>query len=313
MSKRKRNDGTQLEKLVTYIEGLHLPDNWTITPRALVKNEDGQVDAELDILIQGPVGTTHFSWLIECRDRPKGGRQSASWIEQLTTRRTRFNLSKVTAVSTTGFSGPALRAAKKFDIDIREFRTLSPEEFAQWPELKHMPIRVDYVNVTKVTFAFKLPTPPEADEAIREFLKTPEVGASVRDTKTDELISTHSIFQKIIDKNPELLDDLKVNGPALPVHFKVTAPEGHAYLLDTSAGSVEVAFIKFDGSVQRTETSQPLLTSSEYLQSATQKPITRIRLFEPHAILGANIQPELHDLPDGEGTLFVLRHVQKEK
>lgn len=313
MSKRKRNDGTQLEKLVSYIEELRLPADWTITPRALVLGDNGQVDAELDILLKGPVGTTEFSWLIECRDRPKGGKQSASWIEQLAARKIRFKLSQVTAVSTTGFSGPAMRAAEQLGIDTREFRKLSTEEFAQWPELTHMLVRVEYVNLLNVTFAFESFASKAIEESVNQLLAIPAGISTVRDTKTGELISVHSIFQKIMDKNPEILSDLQMNGPPLPVRFKVTPPEGHGYALDTPAGGVEIAFIAFDGSVRRTEARQPLTDSSEYLHSATRESITRVRLFEPHSILGNNLQTELHDLPNGEGTMFVLRHISQEK
>jgi len=89
---QKKKDGKQLENVVTYIESLRLPPDWTITPRMLSSTAKGRPGAELDIMVEGKVGTIDFKWLIECRDRPSEGPAPASWIEQLIGRRQRFNL-----------------------------------------------------------------------------------------------------------------------------------------------------------------------------------------------------------------------------
>lgn len=116
-------DGKSLEELVAFVEQLHLPTGFTIKPRERVVVDCVQI-AELDILIEGPVGSTSFEWLIECRDRPSEGAQGGDWIEQLVGRRDRFRLDKVTAVSTTGFSAPAREYAKEKGIELREVRSL---------------------------------------------------------------------------------------------------------------------------------------------------------------------------------------------
>jgi hypothetical protein len=98
------NDGKKLEQLVAFVEEVLLPAGMKVEARRLVYDEDGFLIAELDIEITGKVGSTDFSWLIECRDRPSSGPAPASWIEQLYGRKDRFNFNKVTAVSTSGFS-----------------------------------------------------------------------------------------------------------------------------------------------------------------------------------------------------------------
>jgi len=70
---QKKKDGKQLENVVTYIESLRLPPDWTITPRMLSSTAKGRPGAELDIMVEGKVGTIDFKWLIECRDRPSEG------------------------------------------------------------------------------------------------------------------------------------------------------------------------------------------------------------------------------------------------
>src|SRR3990167_5134339 len=99
-----KSDGKYLEELVGFIEQQLLPMGFTVTFNECTRDEDGFQTAELDIVIRGSVGDTPIYWLIECRDRPGTGAVGISWIEQLKGRWIRFGFSKVSAVSTTGFS-----------------------------------------------------------------------------------------------------------------------------------------------------------------------------------------------------------------
>ena len=64
------DSGKFLERLVGEIERLHLPDTYEVIPNLKVYDDEGVLRNEYDLVIRGPVGTTSFSWLIECRDRP---------------------------------------------------------------------------------------------------------------------------------------------------------------------------------------------------------------------------------------------------
>src|SRR2546430_11897142 len=116
--------GRDLEDLVALIEKLHLPPDLEVTTNEHIYDEHGIQIAEFDIQVKGKVGTTDIAWLIECRDRPSEGPAPGSWIEQLIGRRDRFVFNKVTAVSTTGFAGGALKLARDKGIELREVRSL---------------------------------------------------------------------------------------------------------------------------------------------------------------------------------------------
>lgn len=122
------NDGTDLETLVARIERLLAPQGIKVTNREAIRDKNGVQIAELDIFIHGSVGSSSISWLVECRDRPSSGRAPVSWIEQLVARRDRLNLDKVIAVSTTGFSQPAVNFAREKGVLTRTVSRLS--EFA---------------------------------------------------------------------------------------------------------------------------------------------------------------------------------------
>ncbi|MGH7180771.1 MAG: restriction endonuclease, partial [Nitrospiraceae bacterium] len=115
-----------------------MSEGFKVTTNDRVFNDDGVQIAEFDVLIQGKIGTSDFQWLIECRDRPASGAAPTAWIEQLVGRRTRFNLNKVTAVSTTGFSAGTPEFAQAQGIELREVRALTPEHFADWLELRYI-------------------------------------------------------------------------------------------------------------------------------------------------------------------------------
>jgi len=103
-----------------------LPDEgFTDERRLRIQDPDtGEVVAELDIVIKGPLGSSSVAWLIECRDRPSDRPAPASWIEQLVTRRARFSFDFVVAVSTTGFSAQAEKLAERHGIRVRTVRTI---------------------------------------------------------------------------------------------------------------------------------------------------------------------------------------------
>ena len=110
--------GKPLERLVRAIEEQMLPEGFNVSSNERVI-EDGVQLAEFDIVISGRLGSTDFKWLIECRDRPSQGAAPGAWIEQLVSRRSRFNFDKVIAVSTSGFAEGATKYASHEGIHLR--------------------------------------------------------------------------------------------------------------------------------------------------------------------------------------------------
>lgn len=126
------NDGRQLEELVAFVEKTLLPQGYEVRANERVYNEEGVQVAELDVEVRGKIGSTNITWLIECRDRPADGPAPGYWIEQLVGRRTRFGFNKVTAVSTAGFAAGAIEFARSQNIELREVKTLTVDEFKDW-------------------------------------------------------------------------------------------------------------------------------------------------------------------------------------
>src|SRR5262245_2379408 len=105
------NNGRDLEQLVAVIEKLRLPDGFAIATNRRLFDASGKQIAEFDVVIEGHVGTVPLQCLIECRDRPSEGPAPREWMEQLDSRRRHNGFATVMAVSTTGFSAPAIEFA----------------------------------------------------------------------------------------------------------------------------------------------------------------------------------------------------------
>ena len=119
------NSGRELERLVEEIERCLLPSGFEVALNQSAFNAEGDQIAEFDIVISGRLGSSQVKWLIECRDRPSRGSAPVSWIEQLVTRKARFNFDKVIAVSTTGFSSAAIELADASGISLRSVQRLT--------------------------------------------------------------------------------------------------------------------------------------------------------------------------------------------
>jgi hypothetical protein len=156
----KTNDGTQLEDLVKLIETIRSPPGFSVESRRKVFNDEGVQVAELDITISGKIGTSAWTMLIECRDRPSEGAAPVSWIEQMVGRRDRLSLDKILAVSSTGFSPAAIDYANQKNIELRTLRTLTYEDVAACVPF-YAPLVFNKFNLLDVQMQIASPDLPE--------------------------------------------------------------------------------------------------------------------------------------------------------
>lgn len=122
----------QFEKLVTRIEGALVPDG------AVVKSPDMLLDLitgklrEVDVSIRSKVGSVEVLITVECRDRVKT--EEVTWIEQLATKQKHIGATHTIAVSSTGFSKPAITAAGIHGISTRTIEAVTDVEIRAWAE-----------------------------------------------------------------------------------------------------------------------------------------------------------------------------------
>jgi hypothetical protein len=149
--KRKpSSEWRQFEELVALIERTLSPSG------AIVKSPDRLIDLltgqyrEVDASIRYKIGSVHILITIECRKRSRV--QDDTWIEQLAKKREKIGAAKTIAVSSRGFSAPALKTAELSGIEARTISEITREDVADWSELQFIHYFPPSIGVHEVHF-----------------------------------------------------------------------------------------------------------------------------------------------------------------
>ena len=107
----------EFELLVSRIEAALAPAGAAIqSPDHILDRVTGE-KREVDASIRYRVGSADLLITVECRDRTRT--EDVTWIEQLATKQRQIGAAHTIAVSSTGFSGPASKAARMHGISTR--------------------------------------------------------------------------------------------------------------------------------------------------------------------------------------------------
>src|SRR5262245_29714912 len=109
--------GRLLELLVQHLEQFIVPEGVQVTSPEEFYDSTGQKIAEIDVTLRGKFGSAVIFIGIECRDRPAEGQQGAPWIREIHGKKEQLDVDKMLAVSTTGFTDPAVQAAEELGIE----------------------------------------------------------------------------------------------------------------------------------------------------------------------------------------------------
>ena len=305
------SEGKQLEALVAFVEKSLLPQGFEVKTNERVYDRDGVQIAEFDIEVRGKVGSTSFTWLIECRDRPSEGPAPGAWIEQLVGRRTRFAFNKVTAVSTTGFAPGAVNFAQSEGIELREVKALSPKDFESWLAIRY---HHHIEKITALRHASVLVHEKETEErkhALLEILSSaPANPAFLKSSKTGKCSTPAEAFSYAVGANGSLFDDLLMNGPGKKVrlHVEYDNDDDH-FVVETSRGLIRVTAIYFEGEISMKETLVPRAVTAEYRHADSGQPISQFASFVAQEMHGIKISMEVHRMAESGEMYVILRKV----
>jgi hypothetical protein len=302
-------DGRRIEQLVSFVEGELLPPGFTVKSNERIYNSEGIQIAEFDIEILGKVGSTSFSWLIECRDRPSQGPAPASWIEQLVGRRERFGFNKVTAVSTTGFASGASDFARREGIELREVSSLTPEAF-DWLMLRHFRLTQQNAKLMDATIHVSGEVSEVQQGELLELLKM--IGSHEKrliSSSTGRPISLADAFLGAV-KQAKLFDGMDPRGETKRVALKANYPnEQDSYVIDMKQGQIRIDAIQFKGELCVSVEDIPLAITEEYRRTETGEPISQVAAFAPHTIQGKQVSLEFHHFVESGESMVVMRAI----
>lgn len=293
--------GKKLEALVASIESILLPQGFKVEKNILVRNEKGSIAAEMDVLISGQLGSGPVRWLIECRDRPSEGAQSVSWIEQLVGRRRHLALSKISAVSTTGFSKGAIDLAEREGIELKTYFEISAAEIRNWFACTSLVVQTRHVHSTNVTLLVPPGTPIEAIDALsRRISPAGNNDRFLRSTKNNQLFDIAAAVGGAMSSNLEKFPDVVPNAPAKKLRCRfIFDDENDRYVVDTNKGTIPIAAIVASVSVSISQREIPISRVSEYRNLSSVEPISQSVEF---SLSSLNSSPSLtlHRVAAGE-------------
>lgn len=163
----------QFELLVARIEAALSPMGAKIVSPDKVPDRITGNMREVDATIRFAVDGRETLVTVECRDRQS--LQDVTWIEQLVTKRDSIGADATIAVSSRGFSEPALRKASHFGIRTRVTRELEPSEVLQVLKLQvhEACLRVNILHMNVRVHADMSPpaAPPALAENVMEALR----------------------------------------------------------------------------------------------------------------------------------------------
>jgi hypothetical protein len=278
--------------------------------RKLLRGKEGAQLAELDILVNGRLGSTELRWLIECRDRPSKGPAPAEWITQLVGRRMVHKFNQVTAVSTTGFSAGALEIATTEGIETRTVTEVKPSDVESWLLVREVNLR----SVNCLLMNAGLVLPKSAPDEIKAAATAKFTGMKLGDlrlfaNKTAQNVPIGEAFKNAVTMHSEIIDQAPANDPeGKHVRLQVAySNDADCYLLETDAGPVRVKEIHFEGRVVVTEKVVPLAALTEYKRDSGAI-IAQSAVFQPMAFLDEKqYSLQIHNLRESGDTYLVLR------
>jgi len=292
--------GKQLEQLVRTIQEFLLPLGFDISSNVREFGSENTMIAEFDIVITGQTEDRTFKWLIECRDRPRGGPVPGQWIEQLVGRKKRFKFDKVTAVSTSGFAEGVKAFATEEGIELRAVDSLSAQDIVSWfrsdtTRLTHLD---GYLNGAKI-----IPSTPESSE----WLKGMQIRLGepvLRSIESGQNISAIDMFGAVVEHKIETLELTPRDEPqSIDLCVKFDPP---SYTISTENGDVDIAAIIFDGLLTFRTESVPIREILQY-QLDSGEPIISQSAYFTLPLVDGPIDLEFHRLLDTGETKVLFR------
>jgi hypothetical protein len=197
----------EFQRLILMLHQQLAPTDATVTESNLVNDPVTAVLREADVTIDYELAGYQIRIVIECRDRAR--RATIEWIDQLAGK-FGSNVSKVVAVSRSGFTSQALSHAAAHDIDCLSAAEAVATDWERWVDDLHVITvafdRQDLIDIPSVNLVDKsirpdsLPPIPLRDIVFRE---PTELRPRTAFEIYDEIIERDDVKQSMAAKQPD--------------------------------------------------------------------------------------------------------------
>ncbi|CAN5259018.1 hypothetical protein BH20ACI1_BH20ACI1_28640 [soil metagenome] len=251
--RKESRAGKEFEELIARIEKILAPKG------AIIKSPDYIFDLitnqkrEVDISIKIPDGKDVRLVTVECRDRKK--QQDVTWIEQIVTKSNDIGAWRTYAVSSSSFSQPAIKKAKHYGIEIRQFDQITDSEIAQEWAFNSSKMKVEILFPKTYLINFKVLDENNNLVPIKTFSE------KFRKTLINDLtiINFKDYFSDSdIGRINNWLND--PNQSSLPFYFSF----GSQYSLETQNKNIIETYIKADYLMEKHTVNIPINSVQQY-------------------------------------------------
>lgn len=209
----------EFEVLVSRIE------EWLTPKGAVVKSPDSLPDKitgeqrNVDATVRFQVGSAPILIAIECRKRKH--KEDVTWIEQLAQKKCSIGADKMIAVSSTGFSAPAIRKAERLGIELRHVSEVTEQDIGLWAH--KTVIRVRYLHWNLVSLGLRTDPPGiKLAPEIKEALEKDPINTRIGYEKASNLpLTAGTMFDHCTRRGTGIADDLQIG--ASPARRTITA------------------------------------------------------------------------------------------
>lgn len=206
--------GRKFELLIETLEKYSLNDQGKIISPGFLIDKVTNQSREVDILIKSKIGTTDISIIIECRDRKS--KQDVTWIEQIYTKLNDLNADKVIAVSSSGFTKPALAKAKRYGIETRTYSEIDRTIIESWWRVEH----IDFIS-KQFNIVYFHPTLVDNDILKKLKIRKDSTSKILYDSFNNKNVSFTDLFQGVCGQIKNFWGNLVPNGSSERVRFNV--------------------------------------------------------------------------------------------
>ncbi|MDR3571912.1 MAG: restriction endonuclease [Candidatus Pacebacteria bacterium] len=152
-------ESVAFEQLIARIQSVEIQAGVTVKHNADLPDPDSPSNKrQIDVLIEHKGLKTS----VECRDR--SGTQSVMWIEELIGRKQSLGLDGMIAVAVNGFSKLAQVKAKRYGIQLYDFKDLTDVEIATWGEIATVEVTFIQFDMLLITAFVELSDEPKLNE-----------------------------------------------------------------------------------------------------------------------------------------------------
>lgn len=254
----------EFEKAIARIEKALAPSEASITsPDRLPDKVTGEL-REVDASIRYRLGTSEVLITIECRHR--SGIENVRWIEQLAEKQRSIRASITIAVSSSGFTAPAIKKAEMLGIQLRTLSDATTDDFIRWLKFQSVELVMDLSELNSISLElYDAPADAEPSPALQQLVAKDGAAARIIVRKFDGLKPSIDELLDLWERTngPLPFGELPTDGTKVPfnIHQRV---DRDLLQVETTHGVYDVRILHMGLLLSRSKQQIPFSQLSQY-------------------------------------------------